>query len=70
MAATIEQFCKACNSQHDFYFPQASQPATPYTLEYTCPKTVRRMSLDVAGKWDEFTPQVDDDSVIVRRVPR
>ncbi|QDT73394.1 hypothetical protein I41_25830 [Lacipirellula limnantheis] len=69
MAATIEHFCKACHSQHEFYLPEELTSVTQYRLEYTCPKTERRMSLDLDGNWNEFTPQVDEGSVIVRRVP-
>lgn len=70
MPATIDHFCKACHGHHDFYLPVTEGTFLPHLLEYTCPQTSRRMALDVDGAWDELTPRADDDSVIVRRMPR
>lgn len=70
MATTIVQFCKACNGQHDYYLPETIDAAAPSSLEYTCPKTTRRMILDGSPDWDGLTQRVDESSVIVRQVPR
>ena len=70
MAATIDQFCKACNGRHEFYLPVTAGTFLPHALEYTCPQTSRRMDFDVDGEWNDQTPQMDDGSVILRRVPR